>query len=388
MTGPEHGELGELLAGVVPQLPEPADRAGEVRARVRRQRRTRASISGVLALGVVLAVGIPTLVFGNAENAPPPADAVAPMRGLDGNDCPRRTGRHDYELAPEADPPERFVPEAAAEVMLCAVGYGSGFHVLRTGTDRLVDALNALPADDEETGTLGCNLADYPTQYWLILRYPAGNTTVVYVDQNCDRSVVVDGHARHGNVLGEFERLYRDQRATAIPDPSQIPTPECAATIEANRLNLDSPTFGPGPELIERPDLGDAAQPALTNPLVAATACGYRLDEDSHDAVLAATHQDRGDLSGLRSALNETWRIGQTIDNRRYSECGDEPADRVATPDVIVVADELGGTAEFWVYDNPGCYDLVRGHTVSLYEPVLVAAPAGVVTYLQDTLGP
>lgn len=67
--------LGRRLTGAIPPLPEPEDRFGEVGARVRAARvRTGVLSAGVVAAVVALALAVPGLLLGAAEQAEPAVD--------------------------------------------------------------------------------------------------------------------------------------------------------------------------------------------------------------------------------------------------------------------------------------------------------------------------
>lgn len=69
----EEVQLSRVLVSVVPPLPAPADRVGAVAARVRRQRTVTALATAAGVAGIVLAVGLPTLL---AVRDPGPAPEV------------------------------------------------------------------------------------------------------------------------------------------------------------------------------------------------------------------------------------------------------------------------------------------------------------------------
>lgn len=384
MNEPEdHTGIGQLLAGAVPPLPEPADRIGEVRTRVRRaRRRAGAAVTGAVALLVAVALAVPSLMLDDNDRAAP-----AELPPLTSDSCPNRT----YPL-PAGAGPERPVPAGATDAMLCVVGFDTGgvdrYQVLRIGADHLVSAVNALEPYD--SARLQCVEADLVSQLSLVLRYRDGTTVTVIIDGNCGISFIPDGTVWISDVLREFGRLYQEQVAVTTPDPDTVPTPECPETIGSDRLDLGSGTFGPGPETIERsirwphwmqlrPD-----QPTLPYPLVAAVWCRYLPDGDR--AELAVARPERGDLTDLRDILNTTF---QPTDTGEEPPCGRDPELRAATPDVLLVADAAAGTAEYWVYGNPApagggepdCWDIFR-------EPAPVAAPSALVDYLLERLGP
>jgi hypothetical protein len=383
MTGPEPSEVGRRLADAVPPLPEPPDRIGQVRARVRRTRLRAGAVTGAAAVLVAATLAVPSLMLGGTDRiapAPPP---------LTGDGCPDRTYR-----PPVVGGSQEPVPAGAIEAMLCMVELDTGevhdYRVLRTGVDQLVSAINALRTIDA-SGPLQCIESDLISQLSLVVRYPDGTITTVIVDGNCGISFLPEGPVWSGNVLGEFGRLYQEQVAATTPDSDTIPTPECPAGIGADRLDLGSETFGPGPETIERSIRWPhwmrlrPGQPALPYPLVAAVWCRYLLDGDQ--AQLAVAAPERGVLTGLRDILNDTFQPTETGEEPP-SQCGRDPALRVAVPDVLLVADAVGGTAEYWVYHNLDptgegavCWDTFR-------DPIPVAASPALVDYLLDTLGP
>lgn len=373
-------ELGRLLVAAVPPLPQPADRVAEVRARVRRTRRRQAATSAAAVIVIALAVVVPwRMMLGGDRTAP------AEPPPLTAESCPDRA-----EPISTVDRAGAPVPVGAVEAAVCAGGFEPGerpgFQVLRIGVDELVAALNQLPAVYEP---VQCIEADRTMS--LLLRYPDGAVTTVVMDNYCGISYVADGRIWLGTVLPEFGRLYQEQVAATAPDPDTVPTPACPATIAAERLDLTSSAFGPGAETIERPIQWPystelrPAQPALPYPLVAATWCRYLLDGDQ--AQRAVARPERGDLTELRDIINGTFQVTETGEGRG-SECGQEPDERLAVPDVILVADATGGTAEYWVYGNPdpagdgsACWDVFR-------DPTPVAATAELVDYLLAMLGP
>lgn len=385
MNEPELTGIGRLLADAVPPLPEPADRVGQVRARVRRSRlRAGAAVTGAVAVLVVAALAVPSLGLGGTARVAP-----AVLLPLTGDSCPDRT----YPV-PAAGAPRQPVAAGAVEAMLCVVGFDTGelhdHQVLRTGADQLAIAINALPTWDE--ASLQCIERDTVSQLLLLLKYRDGSTTTVIIDGWCGISFVPDGPVWSDNVLAEFGRLYQEQVAATTPDPDTIATPECPATIGPDRLDLGSETSGPGPETIERPIRWPhwtqlrPGQPSLPYPLVAAAWCRYLLDGDR--AELAVARPERGDLADLRDVLNTTFQLTETGEEPP-SECGRDPELRAAVPDVLLVADAAGGIAEYWVYGNPdptpgggpACWDTFR-------DPIPVAATPALVDYLLDTLGP
>lgn len=379
----EHTGIGRLLAGAVPPLPEPADRIGEVRNRVRRTRlRTGGAVAGVVAVLVTVALAVPSLVLGGPDRVVP---TVLPP--LTSDSCPDRT----YPV-PAAGAARQPVPAGAVDALVCVVGFDTGrlveHQVLRAGADRLVTALNALPIRDD--ARLQCIERDLGNQLSLILRYRDGTTTTVIIDGWCGISFVPGGPVWSDNVLPEFGRLYQEQVAATTLDPDTIATPECPDTIGADRLDLGSEAFGPSPETIERPIRWASegsrypGQPALPLPLVAAVWCRYAPDGDPVE--LAASRPERGDLTDLRDILNATFQLTETGEVPA-SECGRDPELRAATPDVLLVADAAGGTAEYWVYRNPAPTDAGPGCWDAFREPFQAAAPPPLVDYLLERLG-
>jgi hypothetical protein len=380
MNQPESRELGRLLADAVPPLPEPPDRIDQVRARVRRARLRDVTTTTTAVVVVLVAVVLagPGLLRGGTADQPAPAEPPP----LTADRCPE-------PVRPEltSDAPRQPVPAGATEAMLCVVRFDTGevyrYQVLRRGVDRLATTVNeATPIDAPEPV---CIESDYIHQYSLVFRHPDGTVTTVINDGYCGISFLPDGTAWSGTALHEFGQLYQEQVGATTPDPDTIPAPECPDTIGTDRLELDSTTFGPAPEAIERPIrwpqrmLLRPGQPALPYPLVGAVWCRYLPEGDQ--ARLVVVRPEPGDLADLRDILNDTFALTDTGAERR-SGCGQEPDQRVAVPDVLRVVDATGGTAEHWVYGHPGnCWEVFR-------DPVPVAATTALVDHLLDVLGP
>jgi hypothetical protein len=376
-------KLRQLLTAAVPPLPQPADRLAEIRARVRRNRQRGAAVLGAVVVLIGLAVVVPWWVLG-ADRAPP-----AEPPALTADDCP-----DEVHVTPTVDGSGSLVPPGAVEAAVCAAGLEAGelrgFQVLRMNVDQLVTALNGLPTPDQP-GPIRCIEGDV-TQLSLVLRYPDGAISTVVMDGYCGISYVPEGPVRLGTVLDEFGRLYQEQVAATAADLDTLSTPTCPATIAADRLDLTSDVFGPEREAIERPIRSphwvqlDPAQPALPYPLVAATVCRYLPDGDQ--AQLGVAQSERGDLTDLRDIINDTFQLTENGEERR-SECGQDPDQRLGVPDVILVVDATGGTAEYWVYGNPNpatdggpaCWDAFR-------DPTPIAATPELVDYVLATLGP
>jgi hypothetical protein len=222
-------QIGRTLADAVPPLPEPADRIGEIRVRVRRAR-IRAAAAGCAVVAVLAGLAL-------AWSLRPVDDPAPVATRLDSASCPAFAERGELPADPDRAGP--LVPAGATEVMLCEVNRAErliGARVLRTGATGVVDVLNALPTRDRLRGYTdgaewlgnpggGCNLANYYEQLSLVLRYPDGTTVTVFYDMNCNQSVVPGGALRYGNAICEFRRLYRENVNAIAPLPQ--PWPPC-----------------------------------------------------------------------------------------------------------------------------------------------------------------
>jgi hypothetical protein len=329
MNALPESEIGRVLAGAVPPLCEPDDRLGQIRARVRRSR-LRAGAAATCAVAVVAALIVPQVAGGGPPALTAPTTAAAPAG------CPADWREPTFE---DAGGP--LVRSGAVDATLCPPdGYDGEPRLLTAGVDELVDTLNSFerfnPDDLFCVGFEG-NLPG-PS---LVLRYPDGGTTVVYTEWRCSLSTV-DGKTRIGNGVDTFRRLHRAQLVATI-DPASIPAPACPETIGVD--GISTPRLGVGPvDGIDRYWIQYTDNVALPSPLVAAVTCRYVAAEGG--ARLAEVREERGDLTALQRALNETF----GIDNR-WPECASGiDSMGTAVPDVILVADAVGEMSEFWVF--------------------------------------
>lgn len=348
-------EVGRLLASAVPPLPEPEDRVGQVRARARRtrQRMAMTALTGVVAVAVALAV--PQLLASDSTTSLPPA---APA------ECPTWT-KPSFE-----DSPGQFVPAGAVDATLCPTG---GDPMLLTrGVGQLVDTLNTLPPLDPDGIACVAVLVPNPDGPTVVLRYPDGAAIPVFVQWPCGVSMAGE-RTRLGNPVEAFRDLHRAQVAVTT-DPASIATPACP-----DRLQPVTSDSGPS-DRIERYHVPYTNDPALPSPLVAAVACRYAPDGQG-GGELVNSHPDRGDLTGLRAALEATFGPADR-DTASCASAVDTMGD--AVPDVIRVADATGGTRGFWVYTPAAgapCPAAFGGPPAMVPEPALT-------DYLDRVLGP
>lgn len=352
-------EVGRLLAGAVPPLPAPEDRVGQVRARARRtrQRMAVAVLAGVAAVAVAVVVSVPQLLAGNTTDVAPAAPA----------DCPTWT-EPSYE-----DSPGPLVPDGAADATLCRRDGDPMLLTSRVG--ELVDALNALPPLDSGEQVSCEDIGLTPETrggHTIVLRYPDGSTVAVFMEWTCGVSMAGE-RTRLGMPLDTFRDLHRSQLA-AETDPALIATPECPDRFEP--VTLDSfPQDG-----IERYSVPGTDDPALPSPLVAAVACRYAPDGQGGGGLVDSS-ADRGDLAGLREALEATFGPAD-FDHSSCVSAVDNMGD--AVPDLIWVADATGGVREFWVYvpaAGAPCPAAFAGRPAAAAEPELTS-------YLDRVLGP
>jgi hypothetical protein len=342
---PEY-EVGRLLAEAVPPLREPEDRIGEVRRRVRRARWRAATTTTVAAIAVLagLAVAVPRLVAG--DDAPPPASNPA--------DCPT------WSRPSGEDTPGPLVRNGAVDATLCRPD--SPPMLLTTGMDRLVAALNELVHTNPEE--VACTLLPIDNGPSLVLRYPDGSSTAVFVDYNCG-GVMADGRTRYGDPLSTFRELHRAQLA-AETDPATIPTPQCPETLPP--IDMDS---GPR-DTIDRYGVPYTDDPPLPSPLVAAVSCRYVPDRDGGGRLVTSS-EDRGDLTALWHAVNATFDEA-TLEHSSCASAIDTMG--AALPDLLVVADATGQSAEVWVFSTAAgapCLAAFFGPPAMRPKPELVA---------------
>jgi hypothetical protein len=218
-------ELRSRLLNAVPQLVEPADRLGQVAARIRRRRAAAAAI----ALPVVLAAGVGTMWVRSDHRGAPGQPHIRPgtVAVADCSAVEPRTSR-PFEV-----PDAPVVPAGARTVTLCGAtapgvdtarafpatgpsvpsGVPDRALVLTGGVERLAAALNAL---GRQAAVASC--PPDAAAVFLVFSYVGAPPLVVRIVPGC-RLVEVGGQRRtYGadDPLALFDRLYRAQ-ASAVP---------------------------------------------------------------------------------------------------------------------------------------------------------------------------
>ncbi|QKW15808.1 hypothetical protein [Verrucosispora sp. NA02020] len=349
-------DIRHLFADAVPPLPTPHDRIAEVGIRVRRHRRrvvtgTAAAVTLVVALGV----GLPAL-WGPDRTAPP-VQTTDPTGEVV---CPTSlAGEPDLDAVRYGDD-EPLVPPGAVEITTCEVQVGTagvvherpGPRTLTAGVDEIVRLLNAQPPQPVDgrgratpDGRPMCNAAARNEVTVLVLRYPDREPVTVWTNANCRVSITAThGRALDSEVFSTFLDRYRAQ-LVATTDPATITSPDCPATIPADRVR-NKPS-NPGPPDRIRLDNSDPYDTVLPTPLVEVTACRYEVDDGT--AELVRQERRRAGADDLRPVLNGTF------DRKAMSsDCGGWPGYPAPTAfDTLTVADATGATAEFWVRHIP-----------------------------------
>lgn len=230
-------ELRRLFDEAVPDLPAPTDRLSAVAARVRRTRRRAAAGSAVAAVvAIALAIGVPAVLTAPHAGTPDPLAATPAPTGSPSPDPtgpPPSSPPLDAAGCPAAVPPARWgdngpgplVRTGAVQVTLCerqSVGTTPGLgplagppRTLTVGVDQITDQLNRLV--DAATlqaqrraeavqrgldpnlvaGPNVCLAIGYGTSFSLVLRYPDGTYTVVWLNRACG-TATADGKTRYG----------------------------------------------------------------------------------------------------------------------------------------------------------------------------------------------
>ncbi len=353
--------LHDLLTSAVPDLPGPDDRVAAIGARVRRARlRTAGTVAGAALVAVALVLGVAQLTPPDSRPVPLASVPDIPV-GTDG--CPT-----SWPALPDSDEPGPLVPGGAVSVTLCELPVpAAGTHeanpprTLRSHTDQVVNAFNALPTRAQEQARhpgagRACGAVLYQTQPSYVFRYPGRPPVIVLVDQDCG-TAYADGRTRvldPADPGGRFLALYRAQ-LIADTDPATIASPTCPSGLLPAQVDPRTISAEP-PDSIRRNQVGDEF---LQSPLVAVVACRYVRHADG--LVLTTSSGHRGGLEPVRDLLNAATTVQATTDANgttsatNLTECGDpNHGDTTVTQlDEVHVVDATGATAVVRVWRAP-----------------------------------